>query len=148
MARRKFWDCVTKTESCWLWNGFIDRDGYGRAKGGAASRRAWELTNGPIPDGLDVLHKCDVRACVRPDHLFLGTHQDNMTDMVCKGRTRGNRFTVGNAARRGHGKRLDYSKAEQIRALYRNGLSQQAIADQFGVSQVMVSRVVLNRNWI
>src|SRR5690348_11100206 len=74
----------------WLWRGGIDRLGYGTTKGKhpKAHRLAWELFNGPIPDGMNVLHKCDVRNCVNPDHLFIGTQLDNMRDMVSKGRWR------------------------------------------------------------
>ena len=68
----------------------MDR-GYGSVKCGdrgalLVHRVAWELVRGPIPDGLDVLHSCDVRLCAKPDHLFLGTHLDNMRDMISKGR--------------------------------------------------------------
>jgi hypothetical protein len=62
-------------------------------------RLAWELANGPIPDGMQVLHKCDNPRCCNPDHLFLGTQQVNMADMARKGRAR-NRFTATKAPRR------------------------------------------------
>lgn len=85
-----FWAMVVKTEGCWEWTGAKFKTGYGAVNIGhrivTTHRRSWELTNGPIPEGLFVLHHCDNRPCVRPDHLFLGTHQDNMTDMVSKGR--------------------------------------------------------------
>lgn len=75
---------------CWLWLGKPGDDGYGRFCWDSATekahRAAWVLANGPIPDGLCVLHECDVRACVRPDHLFLGTRGDNARDMASKGR--------------------------------------------------------------
>ena len=84
-----FWDHVAKGDGCWEWTG-SRRAGYGRAivnqKSVRAHRRAWVLTNGPIPDGLFVLHKCDNPPCVRPDHLFLGTQLDNRRDAVAKGR--------------------------------------------------------------
>ena len=80
---------IKKTESCWLWTGVTDH-GYGRIsmqrKTLAAHRIAFEHFKGPIPDGLFVLHKCDNPPCCNPDHLFLGTHKDNMADCVAKGR--------------------------------------------------------------
>lgn len=78
---------------CWLWLGTEGPRGYGRlsfcGRRQRANRCAWEITRGPIADGLFVCHRCDQPSCVNPDHLFLGTHQDNMSDMARKGRGRG-----------------------------------------------------------
>lgn len=83
---------------CLLWEGAVARYGYGHVKVGGRKgrnvlvhRMVWEEANGPIPDGLHVLHRCDVPACCNVDHLFLGTHADNMQDMWNKGRVRSNR---------------------------------------------------------
>lgn len=81
---------VDRAGECWLWTGGTKSHGYANFKLGVKSLRAhrvaWTLFLGPIPPGLCVLHRCDVRACIRPDHLFLGTHAENMGDMVAKGR--------------------------------------------------------------
>lgn len=89
----RFWEKVEKTEGCWLWTAST-RNGYGQiALGGRgnpvlyAHRVSYEMHHGPIPDGLVVMHTCDVRSCVRPDHLTVGTQAENLADMVAKGRS-------------------------------------------------------------
>lgn len=75
---------------CWLWTGSLDTGGYGNltidGKPARAHRVAWELANGAIPKGQHCLHSCDVRSCVSVEHLFLGSHLDNMIDKSVKGR--------------------------------------------------------------
>lgn len=89
----RFWSKVDQSGDCWLWTACLFQRGYGcfRMKHAnvAAHRIAWELAFGPVPPGLWVLHHCDIRACVRPSHLFLGDHAANMADMVAKGRAKG-----------------------------------------------------------
>jgi hypothetical protein len=100
----RFWEQVDKrpTENgCWIWNGTLNPNGYGQifvgplqGKAKTAHRVSWEIAHGPIPPGRGyhgtcVLHRCDNPACVNPDHLFLGSHFDNMADMKLKGRANG-----------------------------------------------------------
>lgn len=75
---------------CWIWNSKKNKAGYGLIKIDGSYKRAhrvsYELFIGEIPDGLLVCHKCDVRECINPDHLFIGTHKENTQDMISKGR--------------------------------------------------------------
>lgn len=87
----RFWRRVKKSDGCWEWQGSRHPNGHGyfsagRQSVGYSHRAAWEFVNGPIPEGMCVCHHCDNPPCVRPDHLFLGTHNDNMQDAVQKGR--------------------------------------------------------------
>lgn len=92
---RRFWGKVNKREGCWEWTGTLHKSGYGGTCAGKSRtgkngtitthRLSWLLTFGDIPDKLFVLHKCDNKKCVRPDHLFLGTQKDNMGDAARKG---------------------------------------------------------------
>lgn len=92
---------------CWLWTGMVTTGGYGAIESEGQPRRAhivsWRLHKGDVPDGMCVLHRCDVRRCVNPDHLWLGTKKQNSVDMVQKGRStrrthclRGHEFTEEN----------------------------------------------------
>lgn len=86
----RFWSFVRKGDGCWEWQGHINAFGYGEIyvnrKHVRAHRLSWEINNGPVPGGLYVCHLCDNPKCVRPDHLFVGTHRDNMQDGKSKGR--------------------------------------------------------------
>lgn len=91
----RFWRFVvrgTTDDDCWGWVGATQHPGYGRigvgggGNVGFAHRVSWELHNGPTPNGLFVLHRCDNPPCTNPRHLFLGTQQENLKDMTAKGR--------------------------------------------------------------
>lgn len=92
---KRFWPKVKKTDGCWTWTGAKLTAGYGYIGKGSprcamalTHRVSWIIHFGPIPDGHDVLHECDNPPCIRPDHLFTGTHLDNMWDKIRKGRHR------------------------------------------------------------
>jgi len=94
----RIWDmCSFSPEGCFEWIGATDPNGYaligmkcadGKWRPRRAHRVAWELVNGPIPEGMDLCHECDNRLCVNVDHLFIGTRSENMLDCVEKGRSR------------------------------------------------------------
>jgi hypothetical protein len=105
----RFWARVSRTDDCWEWQAYVKNNGYGVLRHCGrlwhAHRLAWLITHGELADEAFVCHRCDNPRCVRPDHLFLGTHTDNMRDAWSKGRGR-NPMTDANAAKthcsRGH----------------------------------------------
>ena len=132
---------------CWLWTGQCDRQGYGvfRLKGSPyttriASRISWQIYNGPITDGLNVLHKCDTPPCVNPLHLFLGTIGDNYKDSKNKGRT-GYGVTVGT--------NHPFSKLteEQVYAIRNDLRSIRVIAGDYGICDTTVCKIKLRQKW-
>lgn len=84
--RERFDEKIERTRGCWLWRGAINNKGYGQFGRKYAHRRAYEFAYGPIPEGLNIMHVCDVPNCVRPDHLRAGTQLENIRDAKAKGR--------------------------------------------------------------
>lgn len=141
-----FWNKVYKEpRGCWIWLGGVNSGGYGlfKKKGfcTTAHRYSYLVANHLSSTNLHVLHKCDNRKCVNPKHLFLGTQADNVADMVSKGRNSTAR------GERNYNAKLSPKDIQSIRQLRKEGLSQQKIADQFGVSQSMIGYIVRNENW-
>lgn len=145
--RERFWNRVNKTDTCWLWTGMTRKDGYGHIRAGKSSRgnvdvhrASWILHNGNIPRGMHVCHTCDVRSCIRPDHLFLGTALDNIRDAKSKKR---NAF----GERSGHAV-LSESAVENIRRTYAMGfMTQKLLARIFGVCRTNIGHIVRGKSW-
>lgn len=140
-TREDFWRRVSQpSRGCWLWQGYLEADGYSRFRWGGRSeqvhRVAWMLTRGPIPDRICVLHSCDVRACCRPSHLFLGTKGDNARDMALKGRSlRGERHNLAKLTDRA------------VRAIRRSEASGVVLARRYKVTRATISFVRLRKIW-
>lgn len=154
-AEDRFWANVQIAEgdACWLWRAGKNGVGYGRmrfnGRGDRAHRVSYQLTFGVIPEGLFVLHKCDTPACVRPDHLFLGTQAQNLGDMVTKGRhgtlrkpesvPRGDRHWAS---------KLTEEAVRAIRADHRAGLGTcREFASKLGVHVATIDRVLRGKSW-
>jgi hypothetical protein len=141
----RFWAKVNKTDDCWLWTGADRGNGYGCLKVGrkivSAHCLSFALHFGPIPAGNVVCHKCDVRACVRPDHLFAGTYLDNVQDMDAKGRR---------VCRRGEGHPrcvLTSDVVLQARSMKARGISGRKIAAFFGVAYKTIDCAIRGQSW-
>jgi predicted DNA-binding protein (UPF0251 family) len=152
---QRFMAKVVKAESgCWIWTGFVGTSGYGEvmvnAKKEKAHRIAYQLFVGRITeiDGADyrgtcVIHKCDNRVCVNPEHLLLGTHQDNMTDKVSKGRVVC-RPLLGD---KHQNSKLTSDDIVDIRCLNAYGSTVRQIAESFGVARATIHRVLDGTTW-
>jgi predicted XRE-type DNA-binding protein len=128
---------VDAESGCWLWTSHINRDGYGhitvRTKVVMGAHRAsWILHHGEVPEGMCVCHKCDTPACVNPDHLFLGTHQENMADMFGKGRRRAPRAELNPRAK---------LTSAQVLSIVNDRRRQVEIAAEYGITQSRVSAI-------
>lgn len=145
----RFWEKVSKTNGCWLWLGGQSLKGYGqfevkkpsgRFSPDHAHRVAYQLTYGPLLSGIHVLHRCDNRLCVNPDHLFLGTNGTNMKDRNDK-----NRQAKGE--KQGASK-LSERQVKDIRYLCGLGIySQKDIAHRFGVTPTNINDIVKRKSW-
>jgi len=143
----RFWEKVaflgTGSDDCWEWRGAKNSRGYGvigvAGKNVLAHRVSWELANGPIPEGLCVLHHCDNPSCMNPAHLFLGTNADNSNDMVAKGRQ-----ARGEEIRNGKFMEKDIY---QVRDLLEKGWLQREVAGLFNVSRAAISHIATGAAW-
>jgi hypothetical protein len=134
---------------CLFWAGARLESGYGRiwwkTKAISTHRASWEAHNGPIPDGLCVLHHCDNPPCINPSHLFLGTMSDNSADMVAKGRRR-NTPLFGDDNPHAQ---LTKQQVMEIKWLLANvpGMSLQVIANKYNVTKSAVNHIKHGRGW-
>lgn len=154
----RFWskvDIVNDDDSCWLWQAATHpEDGYGmfswkgpdapvglNAKSQTAHRVAFYLTNGFV--GEHTCHRCDVRACVRPSHLFAGSARDNIADRHAKGRSRGS----DQHGERNHYARLTDVKVLAIREAAKAGVTHNALATQYEVTRPTITYIVQGKTW-
>lgn len=130
---------------CWIWMGGLFSHGYGQFNPKVSSQRyahrwSWEHANGYIPKGMNVLHKCDVRCCVNPDHLFIGSQLDNVRDMDKKGR----RVVSVKHGEAHHNAKISQKQVIEIMASEETNVS---IAARFGVKPSAISKIRNCRTW-
>lgn len=134
--QERFWAKVEKSDGCWNWIGALNADGYGLVRFNGetrgAHRVAWSFAHGAMPT-LQVLHKCDNPRCVRIEHLFLGTHADNMLDMAVKGRS--------------WHRKLNVKQVREARARCAAGETHRAVATDLGISRESVRDIVSGKKW-
>lgn len=146
----RFWSKVKigSTDQCWEWQAGRNPKGYGQfmserpGRPILAHRQAWELTHGKVENGLHVLHSCDHPWCCNPAHLWLGTNAQNHADKMSKGRASGPRGD------RHASVKLTSDDVRAIRALAVAGVSTRSIAQQHGISTVMVRYIVVRKSWV
>ncbi len=132
MVERFLSKVLKHVSGCWLWNAQIYPTGYGsfylNKKNHLAHRASWILFKGNIPENLFVCHKCDVKRCVNPDHLFLGSQTENMRDMIDKGRAPKQI------------KSLSDDEEKDVLNLYVSGVTQREIAKKYNIHQRTIFR--------
>lgn len=138
----RFWSKVNKTDTCWLWVGAKDNNGYGairvNSKNINAHRFSYQILKGRIGNGLFVCHSCDNPSCVNPEHLFLGTNYDNVQDMVKKMRN-----TLGEKNGMSFLSAEDVTKIRTIKDKY----SRRELASMFSIGESTLSQIINYKRW-
>ena len=146
--KKRFFEKVNKTKTCWLWIGSDRGNGYGCIKINGkvidAHRVSWKLLRGPIPDGAFVCHSCDVRSCVHPGHLFLGTPRDNVMDAIKKGRIKPPDCT-GNISRN---RKLTFQQAQEIRRRFtEESVSKYKLGRDYKIDEAGIRLILKNKTY-
>ena len=143
----RFKSKLKKTDGCWNWTGYLIKLGYGHSsfnkKTILAHRLSWILHKGEIPDGMCICHSCDNRKCVNPDHLWIGSHTDNVRDMFIKGRN----FKKSRKGENSRHRKLDYLKVENIKKLKLCGMKSVDIAKIYDVIPATICHVLKGKTW-
>jgi hypothetical protein len=147
----RFWRKVAapNERGCRLWQAATFPDGsgeFGALDTQLAYRVAWRLTYGPIPENKQINHRCDVRACVEPTHLWLGTQAENMADMAAKGRRKG---ISGISGEDNATAKINWKVVREIRTLReRDGMALYKLASKFGISRSQVHNIITYKQWL
>ena len=145
----RFLSKVDTSGKCWEWQG-SKRNGYGqlsrKGKSLSTHRYSWRVFRGNIPSKMFVLHRCDNPICVRPDHLFLGTHKDNMRDMHKKGRANNPPPPMEVGERHSQAK-LKNDDVLAIRRRYADGETMQELGDYYGVVFQHIFKIIKRQTW-
>ena len=143
-----------ESSGCLEWHGYKDVYGYGVLlvstdgikKNKKAHRLSYEQANGAIDQGKLVCHKCDVRNCIEPTHLFLGTIADNNKDMMQKGRFRSGK--QNNNGERNPNAKLTSKQVDSIKVLFQYGITQKQISNSLSLHRSTIQRIASRKNWL
>lgn len=127
---------INEETECFEWQGYLTHKRYGRirydTKWTEVHRATWQYHNGPIPDGMHVLHTCDNRKCCVPAHLYLGTNDQNIKDKMVRDRS---------------GKKLDIARVKEIKLRLKEGTTHAELAEEFGVHPCSITRIATGYRW-
>ena len=145
-AMKYFWQSFEVVGECWEWQGRLDRSGYGyfgrAGRDTRAHRVAWIDLHGEIPAGLHVLHTCDNPCCIRPDHLMIGDHTENMRHKAIRHR---GHYQRGESSARAI---LNWEQVREIRRRYTHeSISQVQLSREYGVGVSAISSIIRNVTW-
>ena len=146
----KFEKYVERAEGCWKWHGSTDgKFGYGRIYSGRhkyiyAHRLSYQLVHGEFAPGLEVLHHCDNANCCNPEHLYAGTHQDNMRDMKER-----KRYVIPHVKGEQCGQaKLTENDVLEMRKLHSQGFNCRQLSQRFGISRQAANKIILRQRWM